>query len=206
MRTQLRFAGSVVVAALALLAASCSSEPPTPAGIVRDPAPVVGDVSLPDVSSGGADFAFKADPGEVLVVYFGFTSCPDVCPTTLADVRKALRELGDDARYVDVAMITVDPERDDDERLTAYIQTFAPDARALRTLDDDELFAAAEAFGASYAVETNENGDVEVGHTAFLYAVDDAGLLRLQWSFGTPAEDLRADLEILLDAWKENRT
>lgn len=195
----------VVLIALALLVAACGGEEAEPRGIVRSPLPEMAGYSLPDAANGNADFAFRADPGELLLVYFGYTSCPDVCPTTLADVRSALEDLGDDAQYVDLAMITVDPDRDDAERLTGYVQSFVPDSHALRTEDADELWNVAQPFGAFYEVETSDDGTIEVGHTAFLYGIDDAGLLQLQWAFGTEPEDLRSDFALLLNRAKENR-
>ena len=68
-----------------------------------------------------------------------------------------------------------------------------------RTDDPAALRAAADAYGADYAVETNDEGDIEVGHTAFLYAVDSAGQIRLTWPFGTPHEDLTSDMEYLFN-------
>jgi protein SCO1/2 len=187
--------------ALTLILAACGSDAPSaPAGIVREPAPDVSSVTLPDESAGGVAFATKAQPGEILLVYFGYTSCPDVCPTTLADVRRALSEMDDErATRVDLAFATVDPDRDDGERLTAYAQTFVPGAHALRTDDPDELRSAADAYGASYEVSTNDNGDIEVAHSAFLYAVDANGRIRLTWPFGTPHEDLTRDMEYLFN-------
>lgn len=185
-------------AILALVVAACGEPiPAKPAGIVRDPAPEVGATMLPDVAT-GEDVAFVADPDEVLVVYFGYTSCPDVCPTTMADLRRALEELGEDAERVDVAMATIDPDRDTEDVLTGYLRSFVPDGRPLRTTDDAELRAAAEAFGADYAVSTTDDGTVEVEHTGFLYAVDDRGRLALTWAFGTPWQDIHADLRYLL--------
>jgi protein SCO1/2 len=191
---------AVAVVVLALLLAACGSAPAAPSGIVRDPPPDVGEVSLPDASAGGAPFVIKPAPGRLLLVYFGFTSCPDVCPTTLADVRRALQDLEPElAARVELAMITVDPGRDDGERLTAYAHTFVPGAHALRTDDPAQLAAAAEAFGASYEVTTNEGGQVEVGHTAFLYAVDAAGHIRITWPFGIRHGDIENDLRYLFD-------
>lgn len=184
------------IALLAVLVAGCSE--PELTGFVRDPAPVVADVSLPDVSGGGEEFALRADPDRVLLVYFGYTSCPDVCPTTLADTRTALSRIGDDAERVDFAMATVDPGRDTDEVITGYVQSFLPEAHALRTEDDAALRAAVEPFGADYSVSSNEAGDIEVIHTGSLYAVDETGTLLVTWPFGTSIEDLSNDLEILV--------
>jgi protein SCO1/2 len=170
------------------------------AGIVREPAPDVSAIALPDATAGGEPLVMQADPGDLLVVYFGYTSCPDVCPTTMSDLRSALRELTtDEQARVDVAMVTIDPARDTGELLTAYVRTFVDDAHALRTEDDSQLRRAADAFGADYSVTQSANGEPEVAHSAWVYVVDDQGHMPLQWSFGTPSEDIANDLHVLLD-------
>jgi protein SCO1 len=186
-----------LVAALALPACGDSGGAPLK-GVVRAPLPEVGALTLPDVAAGGAEVPFRADDGGILVVYFGFTSCPDVCPTTMADLREALRSLGEDAERVSVALVTVDPGRDSDEVLTDYVEYFAPGGHALRTDDDARLRDVAAGFGASYTVATVD-GAIEVAHTGHLYAVDEAGRLLVTWLFGTSPEDLRADLVRLLE-------
>lgn len=188
----------VAFALLGLLAAGCSSEPEELAGFVRTPLPNVADVSLPDAGADGAPFQMTAPDDELLLVYFGYTSCPDVCPTTLADLKVALAELGDDAEKVTVAMETIDIERDSDDVISHYVQSFIPDAHGLRARDDATLRAAADVFGADYSVQVNEEGDIEVGHTAHLYAVDDQGFLQVTWAFGTDPEIIARDIEILL--------
>lgn len=186
---------------LTLVVSACSDDaaPYVPAGIVRTPPPNVGLVSLPDVTADSTDFFFRAQPGEFLIVYFGYTSCPDICPTTMTDLRRALRDLETGADRVDVAFVTVDPDRDVPEVVTAYTQTFFSNGHALRTEDDRELRKAAGAFGALYDVRTNDEGFVEVGHSAVLYVVDDDGLLRLQWPFGTRSIHITEDLDALLE-------
>ncbi len=188
-----------IVGALVLLAAACSDEPAQLSGFVRDPLPDVSAASLPDASNGGADFAMRAPQDEILILYFGYTSCPDVCPTTLADLRSALRDLGDDAEKVTVAMATIDPERDTDEVITGYVQSFIPGSHGLRTTDPEDLRDAADFFGADYGVSTDDDGKYEVFHTANLYAIDDGGLLQVTWPFGTEPENLTTDIEILLE-------
>ena len=160
----------------------------------------MGGLTLPDASRGGTSFAMRPTAGDLLVVYFGYTSCPDVCPTTLADVRKAFRELGDDASRIEVAMATVDPERDTNEVITNYVRSFIPDAHGLRTEDDALLGTVAGAFGAVYSVTAAADGDIEVVHSGSVYVVDDQGRLRVTWPFGTKAEDMAGDLEILLSS------
>lgn len=167
-------------------------------GIVREPSPVVDDQAIPSLTDPGEQVEFRAPPGGLQVVYFGFTNCPDVCPTTLADLTVALRKLpGDLADRVQTVMVTVDPARDLDV-LPDYVRSFVPDAVAAGTPDDAVLRAAAEPFGVSYDVRTLDDGTVEVDHTPFLYAVDDQGELAVTWQFGVSSDDLAADIEALL--------
>ena len=195
-RTALLALGALILAACGVDEAA----PKTLSGYELTPPPSVAALSLPDVSNGGSDFPFVADDGRLLIVYFGYTYCPDICPTTLADVKKAFRHMDADAvASVDVAVITVDPGRDTDEVLTGYARSFIPNAHALRTTDPAALEATAAAFGASYSVETSASGEIEVGHSAAMYVVDEAGDVVLTWPFGIPAEGIATDLEILFE-------
>jgi protein SCO1/2 len=201
----IRSLGLLVLIAVLAVTSACGDDDDaasgTLAGYVREPTPVVSQLSLPDVTNGGEPLTFRAPEGELLLVYFGYTSCPDVCPTTLSDVRTALAELDEeDAATIDLAMATVDPDRDVDEVIGGYVQSFVPDAHGLRTTDDTELRAAADAFGVEYSVDTNDEGEVEVIHSGSLYVVDDQGQLVLTWPFGTPVDDLVNDLRLLMAA------
>lgn len=183
---------------LVILLTSCGDPGPyLPAGVVRTPHPEVGDLALPESTNGGAGFAFRAQPGELLLLYFGYTSCPDICPTTLSDLRSALRRIGGQAQRVEVAFVTVDPDRDDDSVMTAYIHAFFPDGHGLRTDDPDLLAAVAAPLGVIFSVSTNPDGYVEVVHSAWTYVIDDRGRLLLMWPFGTQPEDMARDLEHL---------
>lgn len=169
------------------------------AGIVRDPAPAVDATTLPSLTDAGEDVTFRADPGGLQAVYFGYTNCPDVCPTTMADWTVALRRLPPEiAEQISTVMVTVDPERDN-ELLTGYVQSFVPDAEAAGTLDAERLAAAAEPFGVSYDVTTNDEGDIEVSHSGFLYLVGDDGTLLVTWPFGTSSEEMAADVQQLYE-------
>lgn len=192
----------LALAALTLPLVACGDdkEAKVLSGYQLTPPPVVGGLSMPDASNGDADFTFVSQPDEYLVVYFGYTSCPDVCPTTLAEVKKAFQQIGDQAEQVDVAMITVDPERDEGELLTRYVQSFIDGAHALRTDDTRELEAVAKAFGASYTVTTNDAGEIDVSHSGNLYVVDQNGDVVLQWPFGLKADAIATDLEILFES------
>ncbi|HQZ35149.1 MAG TPA: SCO family protein [Ilumatobacteraceae bacterium] len=183
-----------------LLFTACGDDAPAKvlSGYELDPAPVVGAVTLPDTTNGDADFAMRADDGHLLIVYFGYTQCPDVCPTTLADVKKALKEMGSAADRVDLAMATIDPNRDTDDVISGYVRSFIPGAHALRTEDPERLRAAADAFGVSYSVTPTADGTFEVTHSAAMYVVDSTGTVLVTWPFGLAADAIATDLEILL--------
>jgi len=184
-----------------LFVAACGGDDDaTLTGYQREPAPDVGEITLPDVAT-GEETALRADEGELLAIYFGYTHCPDFCPTTMSDLRLALRRMDDDAAdRVDVAMVTVDPDRDL-EILPEYVGGFFEDGIALGTTDASALATAAAPFGVTYDVSTNDAGDVEVAHSTALYVVDDQGKLVLTWQFGVEIDELKKDLEILLDGY-----
>lgn len=183
-----------------LLSACGSAEDDTAlAGYERTPDPSVGEMSLPAVNRPTDDFAFKAEPGKLLMVTFGFTNCPDFCPTTLADTRLAFNELGARAEDVDLAWVSIDPDRDDAETVAQYVEAFIDGGIGLRTDDPGELLAVADAFGVTYRIGENEQGQIEVGHTTHTYLVDDTGSLILTWTFGVLATDIANDLGIMLD-------
>ncbi len=211
-----RFIGLAVASALALAACGGSSDSASTSpgagadtsggsvlsGVVREPAPVVDVTTLPSLTDPGTDVEFRARPGGIEVVYFGFTNCPDVCPTTMSDLRAALNRLDRDEEgrtdLIDTVVVTVDPARDIDV-MPQYAASFVNGAVAAGTLDDDLLMAAAEPFGVSYEVRTLDDGTIEVDHSPFLYAVDDEGQLVLTWQFGAKPSDIANDLDILLD-------
>jgi protein SCO1/2 len=167
-------------------------------GYSIEPPPDVSAVVVPR-ADGSAAVSMPASPGGIHLVYFGYTACPDVCPTTMSDVRRALGTLDEqDRAKVSVSMVTIDPDRDQGDGFTDYVSRFIADGAALRTDDPAALRAAAEAFGADYEVVTDTEGEVEVSHTGDLYAVDDQGRVILQWPFGTSHESLARDLSSLL--------
>jgi protein SCO1/2 len=192
-----RFVAGLVVAAA--LVGACGGEPATLTGYERTPAPLVGEITLPDLSNGGEEFALRADDDGLLLVYFGYTNCPDYCPTTMVDVKLARNRLDDDlAARIDVAMVTVDPDRDI-AVLPQYVAGFVADGHALATDDPTALARAADPFGVTYDITDGPDGEPEVAHTTSLYAVDDEGRLVLTWPFGTTIDQLATDLEILLE-------
>ena len=201
-RSRLRagVAGVLLVGAFTLAAGCGSDESSAFAGYERTPTPHVGDLSLPAVEADGSEteLAMQASDGKIMLVYFGYTNCPDICPTTLAEIRQALGDLGDQASDVELAMVSIDPEVDTPEILSSYVRSFVPQAKAVRTLDDTSLRSVAEVFGADYGHELVD-GKSQPYHTTSLYAVDPAGDLVLSWSFGTKPADLASDLRRLLE-------
>lgn len=192
----------LLVVVVTLASAACGSRDQTLEGLTRTSPLTVGSVQLPDVTTGAKTtaFPFRAPPGEILLAYFGYTNCPDVCPTTLADVRDALGRLGSaKASRVELAMTTVDPARDTPEILNAYVGSFLRRFRVLRTQDAMELRTAEDAFGASSSVTTTTDGRIDVTHTGTLYAVTADGTVAVEWPFGTTVDSLTNDLNLLLE-------
>jgi protein SCO1 len=136
--------------------------------------------------------------GQVVVVFFGFTQCPDVCPTTLAELAAVKQSLGAQGAEVQGVFVSVDPARDTPEVLKAYVATFGADFVALRG-DEDQTKAAAKAFKVFYAkVPGQTETSYTIDHTAGSYVFDRQGRVRLFTRYGTGAEALAHDLKILL--------
>lgn len=198
-------AASLLIGSVVIIGA-CGGSETTLQGIVRDEPLIVGSVAVTDVTSAGryADndgtFEFRAEPGRLLVVYFGYTNCPDLCPTTLALVRAAKRELGDDGDRIDLAMVTVDANRDTPEVMNGFLASFTDAFHALVPADESELRAAEEAFLASSSILTDASGEIEVGHSATAYVVDSTGTVLVEWPFGIDKNVMIDDLRILLES------
>jgi len=141
--------------------------------------------------------------GKVVLLYFGYTYCPDVCPTTLLNLSTVLKDLGDKAKNIRVLFVTVDPDRDTVPVLKDYVSAFAPQVVGLRG-NADQLAALAKRYRVSYSV-TPESGDqpYTVTHSSAIYAFDQAGKVRLLIaSMATDKPDtdgVTADLAQLVD-------
>jgi protein SCO1/2 len=137
--------------------------------------------------------------GKVVVVFFGFTHCPDVCPTTLVELAGVKKQLGPDGERVQGVFVTVDPERDTPELLKAYVENFDKGFVALRGTPQ-ETREVAKNFKVFYnKVPGKTDTSYTVDHTAGSYVFDAAGRIRLFTRYGTGAEALAHDLRILLD-------
>jgi protein SCO1/2 len=185
----------------ALFMVACGADPASQqlVGYRIDPPTSVADLSLPDART-AAPVSFRAAPGGLLVVYFGYTACPDVCPTTLAAVRSALRFLGQDASRVELSMATIDPQRDTNSNFPGYVQSFIVNAHALRTTNITDLRTVTDRFGANFSVTVSSDGTEDVTHTGSLYIVDQHGVVVDTMPFGVTSADIANDLRILLHA------
>jgi protein SCO1/2 len=136
--------------------------------------------------------------GKVLVVFFGFTQCPDVCPTTLAELAQVKKALGPDGERVQGIFISVDPERDTPDLLKAYLASFDPSFVALRG-SADQTQAVAKEFKVYYAkVPGKTEGSYSIDHTAASYLFDSQGRVRVFSRYGSGAQALTDDLKVLL--------
>ena len=146
----------------------------------------------------GTPVDLAAFDGDVVVLYFGYTYCPDVCPTTLAQVRQALRRLGGDADRVHVMMVSVDPERDDPDRLADYMSSFGPQFIGA-TGPIEAIERVASTYGVFFARgEEYDDGGYAMDHTASLMGIDTDGHLRILWPSTLDPDALAADLDALL--------
>jgi protein SCO1/2 len=135
--------------------------------------------------------------GKAVVVFFGFTHCPDVCPTTLADASQAIKKLGPDADRVQVLFVTVDPERDTKEVLAKYVTAFDPGFLGLYG-DAAATQRAAKEFKVYYEKRKTADG-YSVDHSGQTYVIDPQGRLRLFVRPDRIATDLAVDLRALLE-------
>jgi protein SCO1/2 len=161
-------------------------------------APMGGELRLTDHN--GKPRTLAEFRGKVVVVNFGYTQCPDVCPTTLADLSSAVKKLGPDAARVQVLFVTVDPKRDTPELLKQYVPAFNPDflglwgdaAATTKVTKDFKVYAQAREgrAGEAYTVD----------HTAQSFVFDPGGKLRLVMGYGMKPDDMAADLRLLLNS------
>lgn len=182
-------------AALAQLAACMESKPQFKA-VDLTGADYAKDFQLPDAD--GKMRSLKDFRGKAVVVFFGFTQCPDVCPTTLAELAQAKKLLGPLGDKVQGIFITVDPERDTPEVLKAYMANFDPGFVALRG-SPEQLAAVAKDFKVFYKkVEGKTATSYTMDHSAASYVYDPEGRLRLYTRYGGGAQALADDLKLLL--------
>ncbi|MBN3817016.1 SCO family protein [Paraburkholderia sp. Se-20369] len=176
-----------------------------------DNAPKFQNLDITGNTQFGSDFALPDTAGKVrtlgdfkgkaVVMFFGYTHCPDVCPTTMAELSEALKQLGPDAaKRVQVLFVTVDPERDTAALLGQYVPAFDPSFIGLRPADDAQLKKVTKDFRVYYAkVQGKAPGSYTMDHTAASYVFDPNGKLRLFVRDGQGPGSWVHDLKLLLD-------
>ena len=136
--------------------------------------------------------------GYAVVIFFGYTNCPDVCPITMSDMSQALNLLGEDAKKVKVLFVTVDPARDTQDLLSRYVPAFNSEFIGLYG-DESATAKVAKEFRIFYQKnKSNSSGSYSVDHTAGTYVFDPSGKIRLFMRYGEGADSIAHDLQELL--------
>lgn len=162
-----------------------------------EPYPVASEFEL--TRQNGAQFRLSEMRGKVVLLFFGYTSCPDVCPTTMAELNQALEKVGAHADQVQVVYVTVDPQRDTPERVEEYVNHFNPDFIGLSG-SESELAKVWNDYGIfREIVDGTSAAGYLVNHTARVTVIDQQGNLRVSFPFDTPVENIVHDLELLID-------
>lgn len=166
-------------------------------GTLYDPPLPAAEIEL--LRDDGSNFRLSEQRGNVVLLFFGYTSCPDVCPTTLSELRMVREELGKQADQVQVVFVTVDPQRDTPQVVQKYVSIFNPDFIGLSGTEA-ALAKVWNDYGVYREVEQTESLSAYlVNHTARVYLIDAQGNMKLSYSFGTPVDDIVHDLEILFE-------
>jgi protein SCO1 len=189
-----RLALASLLSLLFAVAAAGAAAPALKAGVFEPPR------QAPDFSLEGSDgsaLSMSRFKGKVVLLGFGFTYCPSVCPTTLATLAQAHRKLGAAAADVQVVYITVDPERDNAARMKEYLAAFDPSFLGA-TGAADRLAAVRKDYGVS-AEKKGQGKNYQVAHSSFTYLIDRRGRLRALMPYGQGPDDYVHDLRILLN-------
>lgn len=181
------------------LLAGCVGKKPQFKGVDITGADYAQDFHLPDAD--GKVRSLKDFQGKVVLVFFGYTQCPDACPTTLAEITQAKKLLGADGAKVQTVFISVDPERDTPQVLKAYMANFGPDFLGLRPADAQQLATVTKDFKIYYKkVPGDQPGTYSMDHTAATFVYDPQGKLRLYERYASGPEALASDIKQLLAA------
>lgn len=185
-------------AAAALLLAACSdNSKPSFSAIDLTGADYAKDFALTDHN--GQARTLKDFRGKIVVMFFGYTQCPDVCPTSMTELAAVKKLLGPDGDKVQGLFVTVDPERDTPEVMKSYMANFDPTFLALYATTPEQLAAVAKDYKVYYKrVEGKTPGSYTMDHSAGMYVYDTQGRLRLYSRYGTGAGALGADIKLLL--------
>lgn len=188
---------AVLLATLLLAVAGCSDAPESPRFKLTDVTGASFGKSLELTDHNGQRRSLADFRGKVVALFFGFTHCPDVCPTTLVEMAGVMKELGDDASKLQVLFVTVDPERDTPDVLKRYVPAFHPSFLGLAG-SAEETAAAAKEFKIFYQKQKLSGGGYTMDHSAGTYLIDREGRLRLFAQYGAGAPALLHDIRLLL--------
>ena len=189
--------GSVFVIGLAIAITILLHKPASFRGTAyTDPLPAAFNFSLTDAQ--GETFELGKNNSKVTLLFFGYMYCPDVCPTTLAELKLAMELLKDKAGNVQVVFVSVDPGRDTSEEMQKYVERFDPDFIGLSGTEE-ELKPIWDSYGIfRETVEGTSATNYIVNHTARVILIDEDGNMRLSYGFQTPPEDIAHDIKLLL--------
>lgn len=180
---------------LALLVASCDRGASWHAKSVRGMIP---DLAFEMTSDAGRTVHASDFRGDVVLLFFGYTHCPDICPTTLARLAQAIKVMGEKGRAVRILFVSVDPARDPPALLHAYVKAFSPQASGL-VGSDAQLDALAKRYRVAYSRDAPDaHGDYAVSHSSAVFAFDGEGRARLLIQPEMSAQDIAADLAQLV--------
>jgi len=166
-------------------------------GAVPTPSRQATDFAL--TAQDGTEFRLSRERGNVVALWFGYTFCPDVCPTTLAELIQARQRLDKGGQRFRIVFITVEPKRDTPARLREYVSGFGGGFTAL-TGRADQLAQVRKAYGvvAEKRVVPGTSATYLIDHSAFVYVVDPAGQLRVMFPFGMSVDEMVHDIKLLL--------
>ncbi len=191
--------GAALVLALAVTAVAGAGCRAGRSGEELPVLPVGGDFTLTDHD--GQRFTLASQKGKVVLIFFGYTFCPDACPTTLSKLTSVYRKLEGDAARVKTLYISVDPERDTPAVLKADLENFRLDAIGL-TGSKAEIDQVVAAYGAAYEIVPTPESAAKytVAHTTSLYALDPDGRVRLRFSYEASVDEIVAGIRAILAA------
>ena len=195
MRFNLRAAAAIAL--LAFFGAACAPHQYT-ATVLKPPKSLT-DFTIP--ASDGSSFTLSAHQDRYVLLYFGYTNCPDICPATLAELQQTVQKLGPDAGKVEVAFVTTDPQRDTLDALKAYLSHFNGSFIGLRPADSDQAAALDKEFGilADLGTPDPTTNQYPVNHTSAVMVVHQMGLMAL---FGTETSgaEMASDIQALMQS------
>ena len=146
----------------------------------------------------GEEVSLSDFRGKVVALFFGYTNCPDVCPTTLAELKQAHGALADLGDELQVLMVSVDPERDTVEKMAAYVPSFNASFLGL-TADEEAIAEVAAYYGVFFQRAKSESAlGYLVDHSSSVLVIDKEGYLRVVFPFGTPGEQMASDFRYLI--------